>query len=133
VIYLDLDDLLHVAERATGDPVEVRDVGLLESAAARPRATAFGADAYPALHDKAAALVHSLVSNHALVDGNKRLGLASLLAFLGVNGWRLVLGNDEAYDLIVAIAGGGLGDVTEIARYLRDVTVEVRGSGSESP
>lgn len=128
MIYLDLDDLLHIAERATGGPVEVRDVGLLESAAARPRATAFGADAYPTLHEKAASLVHSLVRNHSLVDGNKRLGLASLLAFLGINGWRLTLGNDQAYDLILAIAEGRLDDVAEIASYLREWTVRVPGS-----
>ena len=74
MIFLDLEDLLHVAERATGGSVGVRDIGLLESAAARPRASAFGADAYATPHDKAAALVHSILRNHALVDGNKRLG-----------------------------------------------------------
>ena len=75
MIYLDLDDLLHVAERVLGE-VLVRDVGLLEAAAARPRATAFGAEVYGDLFTKAAALLHSLATNHALVDGNKRLGLA---------------------------------------------------------
>jgi death-on-curing protein len=54
----------------------MRDVGLLEAAAARPRATAFGADAYLGIHEKAAALLQSLARNHALVDGNKRLALA---------------------------------------------------------
>ena len=59
MIFLDLEDLLHVAERATGGSVDARDIGLLESAAARPRASEFSADAYPRLHDKAAALLHS--------------------------------------------------------------------------
>jgi death-on-curing protein len=71
--HLDLDDLLAAAEAAVGRAPEVRDYGLLESALARPQSTVFGEDAYPGLHEKAAALLHSLVSNHALIDGNKRL------------------------------------------------------------
>jgi death-on-curing protein len=73
VIYLTLAELVYIAERATGGQITIRDAGLLEAAAARPQATAFGADAYPDLHAKAAALAHSLARNHALVDGNKRL------------------------------------------------------------
>jgi len=119
VIYLVLEDLVHIAGRALGHPPEIRDLGLLESSAARPRATAFGADAYPDLHAKAAALLHSFARNHPLVDGNKRLSLASTLAFLGVNGHRLTLTNDEAYDLIVAVAAGELDDVESIADVLR--------------
>jgi len=118
VIYLSLDDLLHVARRTLEAEVGVRDVGLLESAAARPRATAFGEDAYPTLLTKAAALLHSLVRNHALVDGNKRLALAGTIAFLGVNGRRLTLSNDEAYDLVMAVATGALDDVRLIAEAL---------------
>jgi death-on-curing protein len=118
VIFLDLEDLLYVAERATGGPVEVRDIGLLESAAARPRASAFGADAYPTLHDKAAALLHSIVRNHALVDGNKRLGLAAVIAFYGLNGRRLTMTNEEAYDVVVAVSVGDVDDVPRIAQLL---------------
>ena len=118
MIFLDLEDLLHVAERATGGSVGVRDIGLLESAAARPRASAFGADAYATLHDKAAALLHSIVRNHALVDGNKRLGLAAVIAFYGVNGRRLTMTNDEAYDVVTAVASGNVEDVAQIARPL---------------
>lgn len=115
MIYLDLEDLIRIAARVVGGEVQIRDVGLLESAAHRPRTTVFGSDAYPAVHDKAAALLHSVVSNHALVDGNKRLGLAAVIAFLGLNGWRLTLSNDEAYDLVIAVATGALSDVTTIA------------------
>jgi death-on-curing protein len=118
VIYLDLEDLLHIAERTIGN-VEVRDLGLLESAAARPQASAFGEDAYPSVLEKAAALVHSIARNHALVDGNKRLALAGGIAFLGINGLRLTMSNDEAYDLIIGIATGELDDVHEIAETLR--------------
>jgi death on curing protein len=118
VIYLDVEDLLHVAKRVLGD-VEVRDIGLLESAAVRPGASAFGEDAYPTIHEKAAALIHSVARNHALVDGNKRLALAGGIAFLGVNGLRLTMSEDEAYDLIISVASGELDDVQSIATVLR--------------
>jgi death-on-curing protein len=121
VIHLDLDDLLHVARRTLGD-VDFRDIGLLESAAARPRSTAFGEDAYPSVHDKAAALLHSVARNHPLVDGNKRLSLASTIAFYGLNGMRLTLSNDEAYEFVMAIASGQLDDVEPIAERLREDT-----------
>jgi death-on-curing protein len=123
VIYLDLEDLLLIAGRVVDGDVQVRDVGLLESAAHRPRTTVFSSDAYPTLHEKAAALLHSIVSNHALVDGNKRLGLASAIAFLGINGWKLTLTNDEAYELVMAVASGDLTDVEGIANALVAGTV----------
>ena len=97
----------------------VRDLGLLESAIARPQATAFGNEVYRALEDKAAALVHSVVRNHALIDDNKRLGLSALIVFLGVNGRRLTLSNDEAYELIIAVAEGALDEVPAIADRIR--------------
>jgi death-on-curing protein len=118
VIYLDVEDLLYIAERTLGN-VEVRDLGLLEAAAARPGASAFGEDAYPAILEKAGALIHSIARNHALVDGNKRLALASGIAFLGINGLRLTMSNDEAYDLIISIATGELDDIHDIAEALR--------------
>jgi len=122
VIYLTLPELLHIAQRVLAAEPAVRDIGLLESALARPQATAFGADAYPDLDAKAAALLHSLARNHALVDGNKRLALAGVIAFYGVNGLRLTLTNDEAYELIMAVADGTLDDVGEIAGRLAHAT-----------
>ena len=119
MIFLDIEDLLYIAERATGAPVEVRDIGLLESAAARPRSSAFGADAYPTVHDKVAALLHSIVRNHALVDGNKRLGLAAVIAFYGLNGRRLRMTNDDAYDFVMAVASGEVVEIDEIAQRLQ--------------
>ena len=118
MIYLDLEDLLRIADRALEGGVAVRDSGLLASAVARPQMTVFGSDAYPTLHETAAALLHSVVANHALVDGNKRLGLASVIAFLGINGWRLTLTNDAAYDLVMAVAAGEVDDVARIAEAL---------------
>jgi len=122
VIYLTLPELLHVAERTRGSGHAVRDYGLLEAALARPRARAFGKDAYPDLDAKAAALLHSIARNHALIDGNKRLALAAAIAFYGVNGRRLTLTNDAAYDLIISVAAGQLDTVDGIAAVLQAAT-----------
>lgn len=122
MIFLDLEDLLHVARRVLGDNPDVRDYGLLEAALARPQASVLGEDAYADLPTKAAALLHSLARNHALIDGNKRLALAATIAFLGVNGVRLTLTNDEAYQLVMAVATGESDDVSGIAAALRAAT-----------
>lgn len=116
--YLTLALLLRVAERTCGKSVEVRDYGLLESALARPAATVYGADAYPTVHGKAAALLHSLCNNHALVDGNKRLAWAAAAVFLWINGYDLDAPEDDAFDLVIAVADGSLVDVEKIAERL---------------
>lgn len=118
MIFLDLEDLFHVARRTLREEPTVRDPGLLESALARARASAFGRDAYATLEEKAAALLHSLARNHALVDGNKRLALAGTIAFLGVNGRRLTFTEDQAYDCVIDVATGRLDDVPAIAAAL---------------
>lgn len=125
MIYLSLDDLLHIADRIL-PTVEIRDVGLLESALGRPRASAFGDDAYSSLHAKAAALLHSLATNHGLVDGNKRLALAGVIAFFGMNGWRLTMTNEQAYDLVITVASGELEEVALIAERLGASTARRR-------
>ncbi|WP_144121647.1 type II toxin-antitoxin system death-on-curing family toxin [Catellatospora sichuanensis] len=114
-------DVLAIADRLG---VAVRDPGLVESAVARPRSTAFGADAYPDLWTKAAALLQSLTRNHAFVDGNKRIGWITATAFLTVNGAvsrrRLAaLDQNSAYDLVIAVCTGELRDIEEIAQALR--------------
>jgi death on curing protein len=125
VIFLELEDLLHVARRTLGGEPVIRDHGLLESALARPKASAFGADAYPTLEEKAGALLHSLARNHALVDGNKRLALAATIAFVGLNGRRLTFSNDQAYDFVIAVATGALDEVSAIAEKLARYSVVV--------
>jgi death-on-curing protein len=122
VIFLSLPELLHVADRTLGPDYTVRDYGLLEAALARPQATVFGKDAYPTLDAKAAALLHSLARNHALIDGNKRLALAGLIAFYGLNGRRLTLTSNAAYDLVMGVASGQLDTVDEIAAILQSAT-----------
>lgn len=119
MIYLSHDDLLKVAARVIGSQPLVRDHGLLEAAAFRPQASVFGADAYPTLWDKAAAMMESLARNHPLVDGNKRLALAGTVVFLGMNGFRLTMNNDEAYDFTIKVSTGEFESVAVIAQVLR--------------
>lgn len=105
VEYLDLDDLIDLTRALLGDPPPIRDVGLLGSAAARPQATAFGRDAYPDVITKAAALLQSIVINHGLVDGNKRLGWLATAVFLELNGFDASeIANDDVYELVMWIA-----------------------------
>lgn len=119
--HLDVEDLLTAAGHAAGGPVDVRDFGLLTAALARPRATVFGQDAYPDLYTKAAALLHSLVRNHALIDGNKRAAWAGAWVFLEVNGEHLgdPLDVDAAEQLVLDAAKGTI-DVNELAVGLRE-------------
>lgn len=114
--YLSVEDLLEIATSVIGE-LKVRDMGLLAAAAARPRITVFGDDAYPTFEDKAAALLHSLVRNHALVDGNKRLAWSATRILCLLNGRDLTYDVDEAEDLMVNAASGEL-DVPQIARWL---------------
>ncbi len=119
-VYLDLADVLDIARVAVGDPPRVRDLGLLSSAVARPATVAFGEEAYDDLWSKAAALLHSLCMNHALIDGNKRLAWAAARVFLALNGVPLSdVDVDQAEEFMVAVAAGTLTEVPDIARELR--------------
>lgn len=106
VEYLTLRDLLGLVNALNVGPV--RDLGLLDSAAHRPRSSFAGQQAYLTTQAKAAALLHSLVCNHALIDGNKRLGLLATAVFLRINGLDLDLDDDEAFDLTMSVAAGQL-------------------------
>ena len=118
VEYLDLDDLIDLAIALLGDPPPIRDVGLLGSAAARPQATAFGRDAYPDVVTKAAALLQSIVNNHALVDGNKRLGWLATAVFLEINEASVATAAvDDVYDLVLGVASA-TSSIEEIAERL---------------
>lgn len=122
--FLDLDDIVVVATAALGAPPQVRDWGLLEAALARPRATVFGQDAYPDTLAKAAALLSSLVNNHALVDGNKRTALVATRLFLALNGVRFIGTDDDKFDLVLDVAEGQLDDVDGVTERIRRLTQE---------
>lgn len=115
--YLSLDDALEVAAGVLDD-VRIRDLGLLASAMARPRTSVFGADAYPSLPEKAAALLHSLARNHPLIDGNKRLAWAATRVFCLLNQRDLDYTVDDAETLVLAVAAGHL-EVPELAESIR--------------
>ncbi|MEM9521615.1 MAG: type II toxin-antitoxin system death-on-curing family toxin [Actinomycetota bacterium] len=107
VEYLDVEDLIELTILLMGEPPPIRDLGLLSSAAARPKSSAFGEDAYPDLWTKAGALLQSVVKNHALIDGNKRLGWLAAAVFLEINGERVTdVSDDVVYDLIIEVAAG---------------------------
>jgi hypothetical protein len=89
-------------------------------------------DAYRGLDAKAAALLHSLARNQCLVDGNKRLALGALIAFYGLNGRRLTLTNDAAYDLVIAVATGQLDSVPEITALLAVATEPHRSASGRA-
>ncbi len=116
--HLTTEQALRIARTAVGGPVEVRDIGLLDAAVHRPRATVLGQDAYPDVLSKAAALMHSLARNHALVDGNKRLAWLATYVFCAKNGVELDPADDDAYDLVIAVASGTIEEVGAIAAVL---------------
>jgi death-on-curing protein len=116
--YLTTEQALRIARHAVGGPVEVRDLGLLDAAVHRPRASVLGQDAYPDLMTKAAALLHSLARNHPLVDGNKRLAWLATYVFCAKNGVELDPSDDDAYALVVGVAAGEVPDLAEIAAAL---------------
>ncbi|WP_420442928.1 type II toxin-antitoxin system death-on-curing family toxin [Candidatus Poriferisodalis sp.] len=123
--YLDTEDLVELARRLLGDPPPTRDIGLLGAAAARPQASAFGEDAYPDIWSKAAALLHSVVNNHPLVDGNKRLGWLATAIFLELNDASVSAAtNDDVYDLVMSVASSDIG-VEDIAAALRAMGARV--------
>jgi death on curing protein len=105
VEYLDLDDVVELARLLLGDSPPIRDIGLLGSAIARPQTTLLGEDAYPDIWMKAAALLQSIVNNHALVDGNKRLGWVAAAVFLELNGTSVAhASNDDVFGLVMNVA-----------------------------
>jgi death on curing protein len=119
-VYLEVEDLTEIAAVVLGGPPRVRDYGLLSSAAARPATVVFGQEAYSELWVKAAALLHSLCMNHALIDGNKRLAWAATRVFLALNDIELRdVDTDAAEHFMLAVACGSLADVSDIAAQLR--------------
>jgi death-on-curing protein len=115
--FLTIEDLLQIADGVLPG-FQIRDLGLLESAAARPRTTVFGDLAYPTLLEQAAALMHSLARSHPLLDGNKRLAWAGLRVFLALNGSRIAYSVDDAEQFVLSVARGEL-EVPDIAAWIR--------------
>lgn len=123
--YLGLEDVVGLARTLLGDPPPIRDIGLLGSAVARPRTTLLGDDAYPDIWSKAASLLQSIVNNHALSDGNKRLGWLCTAVFLELNAASVSsASNDDVYDLVI--------DVATNNRPINDIAAHVKRLSSPS-
>jgi death on curing protein len=114
--YLDVEDIVGMIRALGVGPI--RDLGLLDSAVNRPKSSAFGEDAYETLGLKAAALLHSMTKNHALVDGNKRLAWLSTVVFCDLNGFEPDLTDDDAYQLVWDIASSAEENIATIADRL---------------
>jgi death-on-curing protein len=118
ITYLDASDLLVLAAAVTGGDLVVRDLGLLDSAAHRPRATVLGVEAYDTLWLKAAALLDSIVRTRPLVEGNWRLGWVSAVTMCDMNGWWIDADEDEALEIVREV-GRGTVDVPKMAEHLQ--------------
>jgi len=122
VEYLDLEDVIRLATLLLGDPPPIRDIGLLGSAISRPTTTVYGVDAYPDVITKAAALLQSIVGNHALLDGNKRLGWLVTSVFLELNGIEASrIGNDAVFDFVMWVASESP-ELSSVSSRLRNLT-----------
>ena len=107
--YLSLGEVVRLHQmiiEQSGGAAGIRDLGLLDSALAQPRATFDGQDLHPTVLDKAAALCASLVQNHPFVDGNKRVGHAAMATFLVLNRIDITATTDEQEALVLALASG---------------------------
>ena len=102
----------------TGGALEVRNIGMLESAIARPQATFDRKDLYPDIFTKAAALGTSIIANHPFVDGNKRTAYLSMRIFLNLNGYDLKALLEEKHDFIMRMANGTIDD-KKVAIWLK--------------
>lgn len=111
--------LLHqLMAEATGGDVGVRDEALLESAIENIFATFDGVELYPTKEEKAAQLGFSLISNHAFVDGNKRIGMYLMISFLELNGIKIDATNEEVAKLGLDVAGGRA-DSKDILKWIK--------------
>lgn len=121
VVYLTLEILLAIHDSMIekyGGSFGVRDLGLLDSALARPQSSFAGEDLYPTILDKAATLFHSLIFNHAFVDGNKRTTLTTTARFLFVNGYELKAADEELINFPLRVENQHL-DIEKISDWLK--------------
>ena len=115
--YLELADILKLGREIISD-FRVRELGLLESAVARPKTSVFGEDAYLTFAEKTAALLHSIARNHALIDGNKRLAWSAARLFCLMNDLDINMKQDKAYEMVVGVAAGQI-EMDELVKILK--------------
>jgi death-on-curing protein len=128
VRFLTAEEITAIGRRVVGAHLVVRDHGLISSAAVRPSTVAFGVDPYPTLLEKAAALLHSLVTSHPFVDGNKRIAFAATDVFLKLNGARFdPAAEDAIFTAVIDVATHALDDVPAITKRIESL-IEVMGT-----
>ena len=103
--------------KTTGGSDGIRDEGMLDLALNNPFQSFGGKELYPSIQAKAARLCFGLVKNHAMLDGNKRLGAHAMLVFLALNGYELSYSQKELSDVILALAAGNIGE-KEILQWI---------------
>ena len=103
--------------KATGGSDGIRDEGMLDLALNNPFQSFGGKELYPSIQAKAARLCFGLVKNHAMLDGNKRLGTHVMLVFLALNGYELYYSQQELSDMVLALASGDIGE-KEILQWI---------------
>jgi death-on-curing protein len=121
--YLTAAEIKAINSRILGS-LQLRDTNALESAVARPKHSAFGADAYRDLFNKAGALMESLIQNHPFVDGNKRTGFVAVAMFLALNGYWLEVKQGEVVEFALNVASSKY-TVSQIASWLRNHSKEI--------
>lgn len=127
IIFLTASRVLFIHDRAVkryGGAHGVRDLGLVESAVARPQATFGGEYLYVSIFDKAAALLQSLLKNHPFVDGNKRTALTSAGLFLKKNGYELINSHKQEVEFAVRVDNGNL-IIEQISQWLKMHSVKI--------
>lgn len=126
--FITIDQVLFIHDQMVkrfGGSFGIRDMGLIESAVARPQASFGGKYLYNSIFDKAAALLQSLLKNHAFVDGNKRTALTSAGLFLKVNNYTLINNHKDEVEFAVKVDNGNL-SVEEIAQWLKEHTKRIK-------
>jgi death on curing protein len=121
-LYLTEEQVLFIHYRLVseiGGEHGVRDIGLLQSAVARPKATFDNQELYTNIYEKAAALMESLVNNHPFIDGNKRTGIACTVLFLRQNGIAFSAKNSELEKFTLRVASSKI-ELSEIAKWLKN-------------
>lgn len=126
-IFLTINQVLFIHDQMVkrfGGSHGIRDLGLIESAVARPQATFAGKYLYKTIFDKAAALLQSLLKNHAFVDGNKRTALTSAGLFLWKNGYRLINNHTKEVEFAIKVDNGNL-TIEQISKWLKGHSVKI--------
>ena len=132
IVYITLDTVVAIHDDMVnryGGSHGIRDLGLIQSAIARPQSSFGGDDLYPNVFDKAAALFHSLMFNHAFIDGNKRTAIVSTSRFLFLNGFELDVSQEDFVVFPLLVENNYL-SIEKISKWIENHSKEIAESFS---